>query len=217
MSTYAAVTTNGITLTITIPDDGKTIEAADVNVPLCSILDSIARLTKNGFSLDASGAIAVNAPSGIAEDTVSHSIRFMNPSAWNAFADGKYSTASVTGEVAYLEFSDIPDGVTLKTVQVWIDPANGHSSVPGSKPSIGVYLLVVLTGTHVFLGSRTDISITVPAYETPHAITAGTFSNTYLRSRHRLVVELTTESGLHAVGGGVVIGAICSYQKFKLS
>lgn len=120
------------------------------------------------------------------------------------------STSSITS--FFSEYDDIPDGASLTSSSVYVHPAGGHGGLPGNMPLIETSALNVLTGAVTSLGTATDSSGNVSAYQARHAISS-TFGSpfTYDRSKHRIITVAVSESGANALSGFRIGGATITW------
>lgn len=91
----------------------------------------------------------------------------------------------------------VPHGATLTAVGISINPADGHANLPANMPIVDVYALDY-DGTVTPIGSATDGSANVAAYEAHHEIPVSGLSVTIDRTTKRYFATLRGESGANS-------------------
>lgn len=122
------------------------------------------------------------------------------------YAAGAWTNA-VVGTVLMIPLA-IPNGVTVTAVSVLIDPAGGHGALPAVMPSLAFRRRAIATGGATVIGTATDASANVAAYEPAHALTLSGLSeviDTSIRDYH---LFLTAESGANSAVGTVWYGGV---------
>lgn len=122
-----------------------------------------------------------------------------NPAWWEATTAGQWTNLSLgTSLVIPLQ---VPNGATLTEVEVRITGAAAHAGLPGTMPSIIVRRFDTSSGLGFTLGSATDSSGTVGAFQSSHSITVSGLSHTIDRTINRYYVQLIAENGANALVG----------------
>lgn len=103
----------------------------------------------------------------------------------------------------------LPHGVVLTAVSVRVMGATGHAGLPGTMPTIHVIRHVM--PAHTSLGTASDTSASVGAYEDVHSITVSGLNVTIDRTLYRYSVRLHGETGANFVLGLKAFAAICTY------
>lgn len=103
----------------------------------------------------------------------------------------------------------LPHGATLTQVYVRVLPSAGHGGLPGTMPVVSVIRHAM--PAHTSLGSATDNSANVGAYEAVHNISVSGLSVSVDRSLYRYSVRLAGESGANFVAGMQAFAVVCTY------
>lgn len=121
--------------------------------------------------------------------------------------------STTTDTFTYL--ADVPDGATIISVLVTVDPPAAHGGEPASKPKIRLYKFNVLTRTKTLVTTYTDIA-TLPDYENQRLIQTATVSSTRDATRDVFVVTLEGESGANSLNGLEFAAPIVEFTRGKL-
>lgn len=102
----------------------------------------------------------------------------------------------------------VPHGVTLTAVAVYLDAAGGHGALPATMPSVSVRRCdPTQAGVDVStLGTSTDGSANVAAYEVPHAVTVSGLTEVVDRTLYGYAVRVTGETGANSAVGLLLHG-----------
>jgi hypothetical protein len=175
-------------------------------------------------ALDISHANAIDKRVGALEIGAA-SITRVVPYLWTPRTIAHWATDATTG--LWWTFVDavtatacnfrLPDGATLNSVAVWIDPANGHAGLPVTMPRIDVESIDPDHASPItVLANATDTSANAAAFDALHAITASGIAHTASPSTVGYRVTLWTESGGNAMSACIVRGAIINFTCARL-
>jgi hypothetical protein len=103
-----------------------------------------------------------------------------------------------------------PHGATVTLVEVYIEGASAHAGLPANMPTISLYSMSS-SGAGTNIGTGTDASASVAAYQDPHTISL-VVSHLVNRTTGRLAVVLDAESGANALVGATYIGTRVTYN-----
>lgn len=119
---------------------------------------------------------------------------------WAVGPDGGLQTGVNTAVGATIEI-DVPNNAVLTSIAISYTGAGGHAGLPANMPSIEVFKQSVASGEQS-MGTGTDTSVDVAAYQATHLITAtvGAFA-TVDRTNARYYVKVESESGANALSG----------------
>ena len=139
----------------------------------------------------------------------------VNVSSWYVNNQGVFQSLASSPTSAPQYFGadiDLPQGSTLLSGTVYLQPAGSHSAVPANLPTVHVYKISLLTGVATLLATQADLNTSsTTAYQAYTAITATLGTAEIMDvSRFRYIVILNTESGTSALQGTQVFGASCS-------
>lgn len=205
-SAYVSTATGAVVNSVTLPNDGDDEDAASVDAPFEQNADNIWRIAQGGMNPQSLTRIVqwwfppviapANVPgwvpgqtSGIPDQTwVHNSIR--NPSGDNS--------------LLYAEL-DVPNGATLTSVSVDINPLTGRGGVPAVLPNLSLYKMsssstIPIVST-VF--SQQDPSALQTDYEKEHSITSATLAEIVEKQFHKYLLVFTGEFGTHSQVGGL--------------
>jgi hypothetical protein len=175
-------------------------------------------------ALDISHANAIDKRAGALEIGTA-SITRVVPYVWTPRTIANWSTDVTTGlwttfinSVATIACNfRLPDGATLNSVAVWIDPTDGHAGLPATMPFINVESIDPDHATPVtLLATATDTSANASAFDALHAITASTIGHAASPSTVSYRISLWTESGSNAMSNCIVRGAIINFTCARL-
>jgi hypothetical protein len=134
---------------------------------------------------------------------------------WLFDSSGRLTTTTNGASTAHFDL-DIPDGATLISVEVWIDPANAHAGLP-TMPAVVFNQIEIEDSNTSLLAGETDQSPDTSTFDVPHAIvldnnSTGALTPTIIdNTKYYYRVKLTTESGANALSGCKVLGVIATY------
>lgn len=148
--------------------------------------------------------------------TAAKSFQPTNPAAWIANTSMQWTTAVLGTEAGganiHMIFTDVPDGVQITAITVRIDPANGHTGMPQTKPFLRAKLHDCVAGTITDLGSVEDSSANVTTYQAPHTLTLTLTPTIYDKSKHIIVARVEAEAGLDAASGFLTEPAVLHWD-----
>ncbi len=191
----------------TIPSDGDPKTAASVNVPFQSIMDGVRYLNEG------------KRPSAV-HSKWTH-VHWQSADANWDFGFGTQwgpkqliTATQIGGEL------DLPDGCTLTSVTVYIDPANGggHGGGLPTLPGYSVFKLDPTSGIHTQIGTaKTDTSGSVPVYEALHFITPALtgLSEVINKEVNRYYIIFTGEGGGNFQAGLRIVGVQVGFTTTK--
>jgi hypothetical protein len=140
-------------------------------------------------------------------------------STWAASADPEifpYEIAQInTTNETFRYLADVPDGATITSVTVTLDPAGAHGALPASMPKIYLYKFNVNTRTKTLVTTYTDVA-TLPDYENQRIIQTATVSTTRDAAVDVYVVLLEGESGANSLNGLQFAAPVVFYTRGKL-
>ena len=142
------------------------------------------------------------------------------PSNPNIFVKQRYSPNLIGSEATRLctwRWKP-PTGATITSITVFVAPAT-HGTLPATKPVLSARLVNALNGAITSLGSVTDPSATVGAYNLPHTITLT--ASAAVLATHILLVSIRGEEGVNGngsanytdVGGILVYAPVVNYTR----
>jgi hypothetical protein len=121
---------------------------------------------------------------------------------WNYSATDQLWYAGETGTGAFCIFNlDLPNGVIVTEMRVWVQGAAGHGGLPANLPVMTFYKTAAATGVVSVLKTETDASGNVGAYETRHSIEETPIAETIDNTAYFYTVILTNEAGANSVVG----------------
>lgn len=100
----------------------------------------------------------------------------------------------------------VPDGVTLTSVDVWIDPPT-TGVLPASKPSVILKKRSVITGALANFGAASDMTAPASLYESHHSFSVVGLAEVIDRTKYVYYVLVTGE-GTSTIG---FFGCVCTY------
>lgn len=196
----------------TMPDDGDPRNASAFNVPMEGLAEDLKRV-KNSLDF------------GSVDYAATRTFEFLlsnDPTYWDRVIDGFFNNQSYWSQQAHASSRilqaplDLPQGFIIDSVQVWLDPLTGRPGLPvgGDAASIELMYTEILVGPSVngvSLGSQSDPSATLAAYEQLHAITLtlGT-PHTVSRSNRTYSLAFRNETGVNAQNFSRVYMAVVS-------
>jgi hypothetical protein len=236
MANYTGNPAAPMTLTVALPGDGADLMASDVNVPFEAMLDDIAvldakALNKTGdtmtgdlvfaagkkLALPGDGAVTINGTTGVSRTRAARGHWEYDPALWTPGRYGSISTAVATvsapGPSLTWVFDDIPAGVTITDVWVWLKGGPGHSGLPAVVPAFTYQYDDVTTGTNSILSAASDASATSGDYETHHSIHKGSIAHTPDLTKQRISLYLVGEYGVLVQPGLTFYGVQITYTQ----
>jgi hypothetical protein len=140
-------------------------------------------------------------------------------SVWAASSDPEifpFEIAQIsTSTETFSYLADVPDGATITSVTVTIDPPSSHVGLPASMPKIHLYRFNVNTRTKTLITTYTDVA-TLPDYENQRLIQTATVSTTRDAATDVYVVLLEGEDGANALNGLQFAAPVVHYTRGKL-
>lgn len=133
---------------------------------------------------------------------------FVAGSSW-AYSAGTWVQQSASDAI-YFAGDNLIDGAQLKGGRIWLTPAAGHGGLP---TGVDLPILTIWKyapgGAATLLGSATDSSVSVPAYELAHTIDVTFTPESALdeSTGTHYYMRLASEGGPNFVTGLVVEGA----------
>lgn len=143
----------------------------------------------NRFQLSGTSNIALASRSITRHQTM---LGYTESGNWTVRPYGTWRNTAVGGTV-YLSLDDLPAGGTLTAIHLRWAAAGGHGGLP-TLPSFGAFQ-VDQDGTTTSLGTGTDPSATVGAYELVHDISLTGLTHTIDRPNTRYWLTVTGETG----------------------
>jgi hypothetical protein len=138
---------------------------------------------------------------------------------WAASADPEIfpfeisQISTTTDTFSYL--ADVPDGATITSIIVTVDPPAAHGGEPASKPKIYLYKFDVLTRTKTLVTTYTDVAV-LPDYENSRLIQTATVSTTRDATSDVFTVLLEGESGANSLNGLQFAAPIVEFTRGKI-
>lgn len=245
MSTYTGSTSGALALTVSLPDDGDDIEAADVNVPIEALVDNCAKLDATrvkragdyitgdlifdaaaDIELPASANIKIATVGGGEARTRAVGRPVFDPAVWSVNALGRVSETgapAVGGPAKTMQIEvqghEIPHGVTITGIAVRVRGGGGHSGGgPAVLPAVTVSVFRFDLDTATSYTPKSDVYGSAAAYEAPHSIslTGAEIPTTWDATGHRMIIGVASEYGTGTFAGFTVIGATVTYKQGKL-
>lgn len=172
-----------------------------------------------------SGGIAITYASAHTFTRVAHLHVYADPTFWSLGFNfvppkGHYRQLEVTTNPSTrgLVFDfDLPSNCTVTRVAVRVQP-EPHVALPDEKPTIEVYLADVVAGTTTLIGTGTDPSLTIAAYNALHVVEL-TFSQAFDAGKHRLFAKVYGERdtvNLNAVIGLLVFLPVATFTRAQI-
>jgi hypothetical protein len=203
MSDYTADPTNNPT-TYELPDDGDLKPVSSVNPTLEGLADAVAHAnwpeadaTKK-YPLASRSIVRVQGRLPVVDAAASWTY-VKNPGAF----DCQVNTAAEL----YHEL-DLPDGANLTMVQCWVKGAPLDAGLPATMPTINIFKIDITANSTTNVGSGTDASPSLAAYQGFHAVlaTVGTIID---KTKYRYIAVFTSEAGAGANAGLRYFGCRC--------
>jgi hypothetical protein len=166
----------------------------------------------SGDTLTVAGAVSVTNTANtvtLASRDVDRSesgVGYADPTHWLIGSDGLWRSQATT-LCEYHESLGAPHGAVLKTYSVTYKGSAGHGALPANPPSVQIIKTNLATGSQTTVGSQTDPSASVGAFEAIHLITISGMSETVNRTTHRYAVVIKSEFGANAQANAVYFGA----------
>jgi hypothetical protein len=91
-----------------------------------------------------------------------------------------------------------PHGSVIKQIDVTIQPYTSHGGVVGTKPTWSLISINKATGLDTGIVTQADLSGSLGAYETRHAITRAFMNTAIDRVTNRYVIKFSGETGANA-------------------
>lgn len=179
---------------VTVPAGGDPRTALSIRVPIQTLTNRAAYAKQRIDQLEGRGAAR----------TISTGVWAASEAEWSRT---EFAWQTINGSTAvrvlYYLLGDLPNGVVLNTVQLWIKPQGGHVGLPATMPRISLYELPVNTPSTpgVALMTAIDDSASVSAFEAPHVIQNSTpLGLTINRANYYYILRLHTEGSTNALG-----------------
>lgn len=177
----------------------------------------------NMTSVDSNVTNAVDKRSGALEVT-SQSYTYVLPSIahavdgkWDAEANGRYQQTSLTAPINAYYPLYLPNGSVITAARAYLIGAAGHSALPAQMPTIRVESVVISTGTTGnLIGTGTDASASVGAYETLHYMETTGTSAAIDRTTKAYHVAVTGESGANSTLNLIIWGVRVAFTVDRL-
>lgn len=122
---------------------------------------------------------------------------------------GRFTVNVTTGAVVKTPL-EAPNGATLTAVMLRVI-GGGNTNLPANMPLFRVRKLDITTNSTSTVGTATDSSADVSAYNAQHNILLSGLSETIDNTVYRYIIEFVSESGANATTGFTVISAEASY------
>jgi hypothetical protein len=211
-TTYTATATGEPVLQTTIPSDGDARDASSVNVAFEGLADDISRLAKGGMT---SATVTRSfAHFEYTAGAINAWIRYRSTVSTYTSHWSQSSTTEDTGagDTILWGVLDLPHGARLAAVFLSVASDGTHAALPETMPSFTLYQQHLSSGVVTILGTATDSSATVAAYEAPHQIGLSVSPNHVVdRETSTYLIAVSGEYGtnsdlhLHVFGGSVVL------------
>lgn len=152
-----------------------------------------------------SGALEIDTRTALQRQSI---VSAIESGSWS-LGEFAHQNTAIGGTAASLIFPlRLPHGSTITAIQCWYDAGGGHAALPSIMPKIELRECTLSTDTRNTVGSQSDTSASVAAFEARHTITLSGLSYTVDNSTKAIVALVTAEFGSNALQDALVASSI---------
>lgn len=196
---------------LTMPADGDIKPVASVRVSLEGLADGLAHAqwpaTNNAKTYPLASRVIVRHQRITPISQLDGSFEPV----WRPAIDGTFVQSSVASAYKIIQPLELPHGVSLSNVEVYINPATHPTNLPGTPPTISLHKFRAVNAANATIQTQADSSVSVAIYNPLHGIPFSSLSEIVDAVGYRYYVAISGETGSDSVAGLVYLGCLATW------